>query len=373
MSSVFEDIVEVGKEGSYELLGFDESKSIMSNIHEHLDQIDQELAQEAGNVVDEVSQFDPGVMWTPLIISAMVMMAIFAMSCCSVCMFCWFIRYRKASKEKQRKAEYAQAQKMADVESQKPVKMRQKRPRSYYDTYYDAETEDEYRRPSRRARPHSQHGRPASKHITMNNFNEETYKIVNHLHRTMSQQREQSFNNSLPRRKRDQEPLYEKSNYTSSSLGDGDSTGWGKYPDGESTGISSIPSPGRGSTPTRKKSSVKESKGRYTKVLSDYGAHLKQKAKDGSHAAIIKSVNAIPSKKLSTGLVSAINDSRRDQAIKKRASSSPKTVIPNPSLEPSAPLTTTTDTFDTAIDEHNLDYHDDFDDYARWLRNVWRN
>jgi len=63
--------------------------------------------------------------------------------------------------------------------------------------------------------------------------------------------------------------------------------------------------------------------------------------------------------------VSAINDSRRDQAIKKRASSSPKTVIPNPSLEPSAPLTTTTDTFDTAIDEHNLDYHDDFDDYAR--------
>jgi len=217
MSSVFEDIVEVGKEGSYELLGFDESKSIMSNIHEHLDQIDQELAQEAGNVVDEVSQFDPGVMWTPLIISAMVMMAIFAMSCCSVCMFCWFIRYRKASKEKQRKAEYAQAQKMADVESQKPVKMRQKRPRSYYDTYYDAETEDEYRRPSRRARPHSQHGRPASKHITMNNFNEETYKIVNHLHRTMSQQREQSFNNSLPRRKRDQEPLYEKSNYTSRS------------------------------------------------------------------------------------------------------------------------------------------------------------
>ena len=51
----------------------------MSNIHEHLDQIDQELAQEAGYVVDEVSQFDPGVMWTPLIISAMVMMAIFAM------------------------------------------------------------------------------------------------------------------------------------------------------------------------------------------------------------------------------------------------------------------------------------------------------
>lgn len=50
-------------------------------------------------------------------------------ACCSVCMFCWFIRYRKASKEKQRKAEYAQAQKMADVESQKPVKMRQKRPR----------------------------------------------------------------------------------------------------------------------------------------------------------------------------------------------------------------------------------------------------
>ena len=62
-----------------------------------------------------------------------------------------------------------------------------------------------------------------------------------------------------------------------SSLGDGDSTGWGKYPDEESTGISSIPSPGRGSTPTRKKSSVKESKGRYNKVLSDYGAHLKKK------------------------------------------------------------------------------------------------
>ena len=119
---------------------------------------------------------------------------------------------------------------------------------SYYDTtYYDAESEEEYRRPSRRQRPHSQerskkaknsqnlhimtlilkftetifsntkkHGhRPASKHITMNNFNEETYKIVNHLHRTMSQAREQSFNNSLPRRKCQQEPLYEKGNYTS--------------------------------------------------------------------------------------------------------------------------------------------------------------
>ena len=50
----------------------------MSNIHEHLDQIDEELAKEAENVVKEVESFDPGVMWTPLIISAMVMMAIFA-------------------------------------------------------------------------------------------------------------------------------------------------------------------------------------------------------------------------------------------------------------------------------------------------------
>ena len=50
----------------------------MSNIHEHLDQIDEELAKEAENVVNEVESFDPGVMWTPLIISAMVMMAIFA-------------------------------------------------------------------------------------------------------------------------------------------------------------------------------------------------------------------------------------------------------------------------------------------------------
>ena len=99
----------------------------------------------------------------------------------------------------------------------------------------------------------------------------------------------------------------------------------------------------------------------------------RDKAKDSSHAAIIKSVNAMPSKKLSTGLVSAINDSRRDKAIKKRASSSPKTIIPNQSMEPSAPLTTTTDTFDTAIDEHNLDYQDDFDDYTRWLWNLWRN
>ena len=50
----------------------------MSNIHEHLDQIDEELAKEAENVVEEVNNFDPGVMWTPLIISAMVMIAIFA-------------------------------------------------------------------------------------------------------------------------------------------------------------------------------------------------------------------------------------------------------------------------------------------------------
>jgi len=219
MGTVFQDIVDVGREGSYELLGFDESKSIMSNIHEHLDQIDQELAKQTEQVVEEANPFDPGVMWTPLIISAMVMIAIFGIACLSICSFCWLIRYKKQAKEKARKAEYTQAQKMADIESgQKPVKMRAKRPRSYYESYYDAETEDEYRRPSRRPRPHSQHGhRPPSKHITMNNFNEETYKIVNHLHRTLSQQREQSFNNSLPRRKREQEPLYEKSNYTSRS------------------------------------------------------------------------------------------------------------------------------------------------------------
>ena len=49
----------------------------MSNIHEHLDQIDQELAKQTEQVVEEANPFDPGVMWTPLIISAMVMIAIF--------------------------------------------------------------------------------------------------------------------------------------------------------------------------------------------------------------------------------------------------------------------------------------------------------
>ena len=49
----------------------------MSNIHEHLEQIDQELAKQTEQVVEEANPFDPGVMWTPLIISAMVMIAIF--------------------------------------------------------------------------------------------------------------------------------------------------------------------------------------------------------------------------------------------------------------------------------------------------------
>ena len=35
---------------------------------------------------------------------------------------------------------------------------------SYYETYYDAETEDEYRRPSRRTRPHSQESVHNSRH-----------------------------------------------------------------------------------------------------------------------------------------------------------------------------------------------------------------
>ena len=78
---------------------------------------------------------------------------------------------------------------------------------------------------------------------------------------------------------------------------------------------------------------------------------------------MVKTASSLPSKKLSTGLVGAINDSRREKAIKKRASSSPKT-LPTGLVEPSAPLTTTTDTaFDTAIDDHTLDY--DLDDYAR--------
>ena len=95
------------------------------------------------------------------------------------------------------------------------------------------------------------------------------------------------------------------------------------------------------------------------------------KAKDGSHAAMVKTASAIPSKKLSSGLVNAINESRRDKEIKKRASSSPKTILPSAgsplTLEPSAPLTTTTDTaFDTAMSE-TLDYgHNDYDDdFAR--------
>ena len=61
----------------YYFRGFDETKSLMSNIHEHLDEIDQQIAAEAETVKDEISEFDPGVMWTPLIISAMVMMGIF--------------------------------------------------------------------------------------------------------------------------------------------------------------------------------------------------------------------------------------------------------------------------------------------------------
>jgi len=48
----------------------------MANIHQQLDQIDQEIADAAGTVEEEVSAFDPGVMWTPLIISAMVILAV---------------------------------------------------------------------------------------------------------------------------------------------------------------------------------------------------------------------------------------------------------------------------------------------------------
>lgn len=85
---------------------------------------------------------------------------------------------------------------------------------------------------------------------------------------------------------------------------------------------------------------------------------------------MVKTASAIPSKKLSSGLVNAINENRREKEIKKRASSSPKTILPaagSPLLEPSAPLTTTTDTaFDTAMSE-TLDYgpNDYDDDFAR--------
>lgn len=260
---------------------------------------------------------------------------------------------------------------MADLEAPKPVKMRAQRPRSYYDDrYYDVECEEDYRRSVRRPRPHSQHGRPPSKHITMNNFNEETYKIVNHLHRTMSQQREQSFTNSLPRRKCEQEPLYEKGNpnYTSSSLGDNDTSSWGKYPD--DSGISNLPSPGR-SVPSGKKPVKK--KGRYASVLSSYGEHLKQKAENNTHAALVKTASALPSKKLSGSLVAAIKEGREKKEISKRASSSPKTVLPTPPpagtsshiVEPSAPISTTADTFDTAYMDSFSQNDDTFDYEAR--------
>ena len=57
----------------------------MANIHQQLDAIDAEIADAAGTVVEDVNAFDPGVMWTPLIISAMVILA--------VSVLCKYIQY----------------------------------------------------------------------------------------------------------------------------------------------------------------------------------------------------------------------------------------------------------------------------------------
>ena len=52
----------------------------------------------------------------------------------------------------------------------------------------DSESENYHlKRSQSRSRPIS---RPQSKHIAINNLNEETYKIINHLHRTMAQQKD---------------------------------------------------------------------------------------------------------------------------------------------------------------------------------------
>ena len=111
------------------------------------------------------------------------------LACCSVCLFCWYIRYNKHAKEKAKKAELEALNKQ-----QQPVKMRKVRPSSrpqsevgHYDQY---DEESEYYYPERRRSRSRPNSRPQSKHIAINNFNEETYKIINHLHRTMSQQRD---------------------------------------------------------------------------------------------------------------------------------------------------------------------------------------
>ena len=49
----------------------------------------------------------------------------------------------------------------------------------------DSESENYYLERSR-----SRRRRPRPKHNAINNFNEETYKIINHLHRTMTQQQD---------------------------------------------------------------------------------------------------------------------------------------------------------------------------------------
>jgi len=212
-NTLLDDIIEVGKEGTYDVLGFDETKSLMSNIHEHLDEINQQIAAEAETVKDEISEFDPGVMWTPLIISAMVMMGIFVISCCSVCLFCWYIRYNKHAKEKAKKAELEALNKQ-----QQPVKMRKVRPSSrpqsevgHYDQY---DEESEYYYPERRRSRSRPNSRPQSKHIAINNFNEETYKIINHLHRTMSQQRDAT----LRREKNTENSRYDSSSSVHSMI-----------------------------------------------------------------------------------------------------------------------------------------------------------
>ena len=52
----------------------------------------------------------------------------------------------------------------------------------------DSESENYYLERSRsRRRPIS---RPRSKHNAISNYNEDTYKIINHLHRTMTQQKD---------------------------------------------------------------------------------------------------------------------------------------------------------------------------------------
>lgn len=343
MGSVFHDIIDVGSQGTYDLLNWDNSKSAMANIHQQLDQIDQEIADAAGTVEEEVSAFDPGVMWTPLIISAMVILAVSVLSCCSICVFCWFIRYRKSAKEKRRKQDLEVAQ---SLQPKRTVKMRPRsRPSSLYESHYEGLDDsmdyypEEKTRSNRRSRqrPHSHHARPSPKsepqQIVLNNFNEETYQIINKLHRTMSQQRERSYNSLRPNNRNMERSISEK-DFDSSKFDGSISEGWGHEYRHESPDCTlSIPtrrslSSGR----PRKSGSFKYSQSskndkindisqkhplkqsRYSKVFKDYGKHLKLQADIKSHDLLLKTTRKLPSKKLAGDLERAMVENREEES-----------------------------------------------------------